>query len=310
MAQFIDLLREHVKTPFLSAFAYGSAVFNQHQAEARGNNAKMIDYLVVVEDNELTKWHRQNRLINPQDYPFVGRIALENFHLFDGSVYYIPDVQVSSQGANRIKYGVVGWDVLRRDLYSWNSLFLAGRLQKPTIRYDSGDALINEAMEFNLISALRVSLLQLSNHDHFDFNHILHKIVALSYTNDPRLLLAESPRKVENIVRGQREELEAMYLEKYETAYGGCRLKDPAVKLGLLANLPFTLKCELQLLDPLYPDLWRIALSEETPRLVTEAVGRIVRRSAWRQMALGAISTPVGKAFRYALRKMSKRLGG
>ena len=319
MSQFIDLLREHVKTPFLGAFAYGSAVFNQTELENNEKNTntntnKMVDYLVIVKDNELSTWHHDNYQINPMDYPLIGRLVLENFSLFNESVYYIPDVVVtSSQGKRRIKYGVVGWDVLRRDLFTWNSLFLAGRLHKPTIRYDSGDTLLDEATDFNLNSALRVSLLQLSHQNHLDFNKILHKIVALSYTKDPRLLLAESPKKVENIITGQKRELEAMYLEKYEEMkceYGGCGLKDAAVKIALLNNLPYTLKHELQMIHPLYPDLWKIALSHDTPRLVTEAIGRIVRRSAWKQMALGAISTPIGKAIKYALMKMGKRLRG
>lgn len=302
MAQFIDLLREHVRTPFLSAFAYGSGVFSQNHPIA-GTDNKMVDYLVVVEDNELTRWHRQNYQINPQDYPLAGRLAIEHSNLFKESVYYIPDVEVSAQNGRRrrIKYGVVGWEVLRRDLFTWNSLFLAGRLHKPTVK--SGvDAIIDGAMDLNLNSALQVALLQLSNEPQIDFNRILQKIVAISYTRDPRLLLAESPKKVENIVAGQKNELEAMYLEKYE-ATKGWQLRDPAVRMNLLASLPFTLKAELQ-----PSDLWRIALSGETPRLVTEAVGRIVRRSAWRQMALGSISTPIGKAFKYALSKVSKRL--
>ena len=305
---YLDLLREHLKTPFIGAFAYGSGVFAQGKP-LLDTSKKMIDYLVVVRDNELVSWHRDNYQINPRDYPIIGRLALEKTNIFNDAVYYVPDVTVRS---SRIKYGVVGWDVLRQDLYNWNSLFLAGRLHKPTIMdMCESDGIINSAMESNLNSALRVALLQLSNRNDFDFNDVLYKIVGISYTNDPRLLLAESPRKIENILMGQKKELEAMYIEKYvrmvSKGTGGVGyLKDPAAKIKLLRDLPYTLKNELNTAN----DLWRIALSDDTPLLVTEAVGRIVRRSAWKQMALGTISTPVFKAAKYAISKMSKRFRG
>lgn len=317
---YLDLLREHLKTPFIGAFAYGSGVFAQGKPLLdTSSNSKMIDYLVVVRDNELFSWHRDNYRINPRDYPIIGRITLEKTNLFNDAVYYVPDVIVRTHSSGkRIKYGVVGWDVLRQDLYNWNSLFLAGRLHKPTITdMCESDGIINSAMESNLNSALGVALLQLSNRNDFDFNDVLYKIVGISYTNDPRLLLAESPRKIENILIGQKKELEAMYIEKYEriickgTGVGisASSLKDPAVKIKLLRDLPYTLKNELNTAAAT-DDLWRIALSNDTPRLVTEAVGRIVRRSAWKQMALGTISTPVFKAAKYAISKMSKRFRG
>lgn len=312
---YLDLLRDHLKTPFIGAFAYGSGVFAQGKPLLdTSSNSKMIDYLVVVRDNELVSWHLDNYRINPRDYPIIGRIALERTNLFNDAVYYVPDVivRIYSSGNKRIKYGVVGWDVLRQDLYNWNSLFLAGRLHKPTITdMCESDGIINSAMESNLNSALGVALLQLSNRNDFDFNDVLYKIVGISYTNDPRLLLAESPRKIENILIGQKKELEAMYIEKYEHMVSKCAssLKDPAVKIKLLRDLPHTLKSELNTAAAT-DDLWRIALSNDTPRLVTEAVGRIVRRSAWKQMALGTISTPVFKAAKYAISKMSKRFRG
>ena len=313
---YLDLLRDHLKTPFIGAFAYGSGVFAQGKPlpdTIKSSNSKMIDYLVVVRDNELVSWHRDNYRINPRDYPIIGRIALERTNLFSDAVYYVPDVTVCTHSSGkRIKYGVVGWDVLRQDLYNWNSLFLAGRLHKPTIMdMCESDGIINSAMESNLNSALRVALLQLSNRNDFDFNDVLYKIVGISYTNDPRLLLAESPRKIENILIGQKKELEAMYIEKYERIVSGASassLKDPAVKIKLLRDLPYTLKNELN--TAATDDLWRIALSNDTPLLVTEAVGRIVRRSAWKQMALGMISTPVFKAAKYVISKMSKRFRG
>lgn len=301
---FIELLRGHVKTPFMTAFAYGSGVFKQSEGcgfRVIGN--KMVDYLVVVEDHKLTEWHQDNCEVNPGDYPFLGRLAMNKSKIFDESVYYVPSVTVS--GDKKIKYGVLGWGTMIRDLFTWETMFLAGRLQKPTLRYDitsiDSDSL-TLAMEYNYDSALRTSILL---NPRADFIKILKGIVSLSYTNDPRLLLAESPQKVENIVRGQMKELEALYLERYEAMKRreSFDFGDPLVRLNLLNNLPLKLKSEL-LSDS--PSLWHVALNEGD-NLLLSALGRIVRRSAWKQMILGFVSTPIDKAAKYALDKVKKR---
>ena len=307
---FIELLRCHIKTPFVTAFAYGSGVFKQKQTEMTAVSdkiSKMIDYLVVVRDAELSEWHENNSKVNPLDYPILGKLAVTKSKLFDGAVYYVPNVSVS--GGKKIKYGVLGWDTLLRDLYTWESMFIAGRLQKPTIQSEIGDGemkkVLDGAMEFNLDSALRTSVL-INSRDSNDFLKVLKSVVSLSYTNDPRLMLAESPQKVENIVRGQLKELEALYLERYENLkddFGW--LGDPKVRMQLISNLPLNLKTELLNGSP---SLWHVALNNEKTDLITKAaVGRIVRRPAWRQMILGAISTSPSTAFNYALAKVKKR---
>lgn len=303
---FIELLRRHIRTPFMTAFAYGSGVFKQETC-SKVKVKKMIDYLVVVRSNELKAWHEENSRVNPSDYPILGRLAVSKSKLFDESVYYVPDVLVAEGGRERIKYGVLGWDTLLRDLFTWDTMFLAGRLQKPTIRSELAEDELEEvlrlAMDCNLEAALKTSILM--NPKTNDFKQILRGIVSLSYTNDPRLLLAESPQKVENIVTGQLGELESMYGEKYQGIYKmfGGQFGDPLVRMELINSLPFALKTELNRTH----SLWQVALNIENPRIVSEAVGRIVKRSAWRQMVLGAISTPPKKALVYAMAKVNKR---
>ena len=307
---FIELLCNHIKTPFVTAFAYGSGVFKQQSKVSIVGN-KMIDYLVVVEDEKLMEWHESNFKANPGDYPFFGRLALSKSKLFDEAVYYVPNITVS--GDKKIKYGVLGWETLIRDLFTWDTMFLAGRLQKPTIRSDiEGDKrnVLNCAMEYNLDSALRTSLLLNPRYSN-DFNRILKGIISLSYTNDPRLILAESPQKVDNILKGQFKELEAIYLERYEkiksTELMGGSLGDPIYRMNLICNLPLNLKTELLIESP---SLWHVALNDENNEikyLISSAIGRIVRRSAWKQMILGSISTPFNEAINYALNKVKKR---
>lgn len=308
---FIELLCSHIKTPFVTAFAYGSGVFKQQgQANIIGN--KMLDYLVVVEDEKLREWHESNYKANPGNYPFLGRLAASRSRLFVEAVYYVPNVTIS--GDKKIKYGVLGWETLIRDLFTWDTLFLAGRLQKPTIRSDiEGDDkrfVLHCAMEYNFDSVLRASLLLNPLYSN-DFKRILQGIVSLSYTNDPRLILAESPQKVDNIVNGQWKELEAIYLERYEkmksTELMGGSLGDPIHRMNLISNLPLNLKNELLIESP---SLWHVALNNEMNDknyLISSAIGRIVRRSAWKQMILGSISTPLSKSINYALNKVKKR---
>lgn len=294
-----ELLKSHLRTPFITAFAYGSGVFRQ----SCGTAGKMIDYLVVVD--EVRDWHAENSKINPPDYTVLGRVALKTVP-DDSVVYYVPDVQVNGK---RIKYGVVGWDTLMRDLYTWDFMFLAGRLHKPTLVDEDGMCLLrrNElyrAMERNFDSALNAALLLTPNPT--DFKSTLRSLVSLSYTRDPRLLLAESPRKIENIVEGQMGELERIYLGRWEGLEGKKMLGDPVMRLKLINDLPLSLKSELLKFNGYNCDLWSVALNP-TPAPLINAIGRMVNRSAWRQMILGAISASPSTAVGYVLSKMKKR---
>jgi hypothetical protein len=59
-----------------------------------------------------------------------------------------------------IKYGVVGADVLLRDLRGWDTLYIAGRLHKPVLHL-ARDAELAAAAEANLAAALAAGLLLL-----------------------------------------------------------------------------------------------------------------------------------------------------
>lgn len=299
----MELLRSHVRSPFLTAFAYGSGVFKQVEIDNGNFNWKkgrMIDFLVVVNDNNLRQFHLENMTNNKGDYPFLGRLALKQTNFFNESVFYVPDVRLSNDKS--IKYGVVGLETLIKDLYNWNSMFLAGRLQKPTLRDKVEDESLNKfllsAMEFNYDSALNVALLLSKSIQ--DFPEILKKIISISYTNDPRLIFAESPQKIENILRGQLEELEEIYLSRWQFHEYKNFIHDPLVRMRILSNLPLNLRKELY-------DLWMVACSPNLSLILTEAIGRIVRRSAWKQIILGSISTSPIKSFNYILSKVKKR---
>lgn len=62
--------------------------------------------------------------------------------------------------AQVIKYGVVGTDMLLRDLREWDMLYIAGRLHKPVLHL-TADAELAAAADANLGSALAAGLLLL-----------------------------------------------------------------------------------------------------------------------------------------------------
>jgi translocator assembly and maintenance protein 41 len=98
-----------------------------------------------------------------------------------------------------IKYGVVSVDTLKRDLRDWDTMYLAGRLQKPVNTLISNDGIVS-AQKLNIDSAMKTALLLCPNT--FNVTELLKIICSLSYIGDIRLGFAEDSKKVERIVRG------------------------------------------------------------------------------------------------------------
>lgn len=124
-------------------------------------------------------------------------------------MYYNPFITVNGV---MIKYGVVHLDTLARDLSEWDTLYLAGRLQKP-VKILRDDPRIRLANQVNLISALRTALLMLP--EKFTEKQLYERIAGLSYMGDPRMhsmLASESPNKVSNIVGAQLPGFRQLYV--------------------------------------------------------------------------------------------------
>src|SRR5690606_32908410 len=116
---------------------------------------------------------------------------------------------LSPNVAKLIKYGVVNVDTLCRDLTEWDTLYMAGRLQKP-VKILRDDARVRIANQANLISALRVALLLLP--DKFSETQLFRTIAGISYMGDPRMsLMTENPHKVANIVDNQLGNFRKLY---------------------------------------------------------------------------------------------------
>lgn len=133
--------------------------FFHSQAILPTDKRPLIDLLFGVESPK--GWHRENMRKHPGDYALIPRIVGAGFVNWiqerGPGVYFNTYVPFDDR---QIKYGVVSLDRLQSDLINWDSLFLAGRLQKPIVTL-STTADIEAARKRNLEHALTTALLLL-----------------------------------------------------------------------------------------------------------------------------------------------------
>ncbi|KAI9042930.1 phosphatidate cytidylyltransferase [Aspergillus affinis] len=225
--EFKEALRQILwgfRAPIRYAFAYGSGVFPQ-SGSAPGSSqchpsapaaiknmqqgqGKMIDFIFGVSYSQ--HWHSLNLSQHRDHYSGLGSLGSylvsQTQDKLGAGVYFNPYVTVNG---TLIKYGVVNLDTLCQDLSQWDTLYLAGRLQKPVkiLRDHPGVRLANQ---MNLLSAVRVALLLLP--EQFSEFELYGTIAAISYMGDIRMALpTEDPRKVNNIVSGQMANFRRLY---------------------------------------------------------------------------------------------------
>lgn len=225
--EFKEALRQilwQFRAPIVYAFAYGSGVFTQ-QGSASGSDechpsapaaikkvqqgkGKMIDFIFGVSYSQ--HWHSLNLMQHRDHYSGLGSLGSymvsQVQDQLGAGVYFNPYITVNG---TLIKYGVVNLDTLCRDLSSWDTLYLAGRLQKP-VKILRDHPQVRLANQMNLLSAVRVALLLLpAEFTEFD---LYSTIAGMSYMGDIRMSLpAEDPRKVNNIVNGQMANFRRLY---------------------------------------------------------------------------------------------------
>jgi translocator assembly and maintenance protein 41 len=91
----------------------------------------MLDIVLAVEDP--LAWHSANLQRNPTHYSWVrhfGPSAVVRVQDLAASVYY-------NCTWPSLKYGVISTSRLIQDLQQWQTLYIAGRMQKP-VAYWSG----------------------------------------------------------------------------------------------------------------------------------------------------------------------------
>ncbi|KAK5064858.1 hypothetical protein LTR84_000692 [Exophiala bonariae] len=226
--EFKEALRQilwNFKAPIRYAFAYGSGVFPQSSSNKGGNtnlhssppeaiskvqdgNQKMIDFIFGVSYSQ--HWHSLNLQQHRSHYSAVGSLgsyAVSKIQdSFGAGVYFNPFVTVNG---TLIKYGVVNLDTLCKDLSEWNTLYLAGRLQKP-VKILRDNPAVRLANQVNLIAAVRTALLLLP--PEFTEKELYATIAGMSYMGDPRMSIGgDDPRKVNNIVDNQLHNFRRLY---------------------------------------------------------------------------------------------------
>jgi len=226
--EFKEALRQilwQFRAPIRYAFAYGSGVFPQSKASASSasglhpapnpaitkvqkGEGKMIDFIFGVSYSQ--HWHSLNLQQHRDHYSAVGSLGSYMVSRIQDNwgagVYFNPYVTVNG---TLIKYGVVNLDTLCRDLSEWDTLYLAGRLQKP-VKILRDDARVRLANQVNLISAVRTALLLLPSS--FSEHELYSTIAGMSYMGDPRMTLpTENPHKVANMVTHQLPNFRRLY---------------------------------------------------------------------------------------------------
>jgi translocator assembly and maintenance protein 41 len=208
------------------AFAYGSGVFPQSDATAsrvtmsphpnppeailkwQKGGGKMIDFILATKFTE--HFHSLNLNRHPDHYSFLGKLGSGMVsHVNDrygAGAYFNPYITVNG---TLIKYGIVNFTTLQRDLTDWDTLYFAGRLQKP-VKILHEEPNIRVANQRNLLSAVRCSLLLLPQN--FTEKQFYMTIAGLSYLGDPRMSYgSENPKKIENIVTHQLRNFRLLY---------------------------------------------------------------------------------------------------
>jgi translocator assembly and maintenance protein 41 len=287
-AEFKEVLKQipwQFRAPIRYAFAYGSGVFPQSKSSgkvptdeelraihpkaplavqrAQDGTPKMIDFIFGVSHTQ--HWHSLNMKQHRDHYSALASLG-------SGAVSYVQDKWGAGVYFNPyivvngilIKYGVVQLNTLEKDLAEWQTLYLAGRLQKP-VKILRDDPKIRLANQINLLSALRTALLLLP--PNFTEEELYGTIAGISYLGDPRMSLpTENPRKVKNIVGNNIQNFRRLYLPLIETlpnvefndpgcsekdwVLGGANLKlaqdmDPVKRGNMVRRLPKAFRSRL-----------------------------------------------------------------
>ena len=265
--EFKEALRQvlwRFKAPIRYAFAYGSGVFPQSKTppavfppsphpnppEAvkkwQTTGEKNIDFVFGVSHTQ--HWHSLNLHEHRDHYSILGSLgsAAVGFvqDKLGAGAYFHPYITINGMA---VKYAVVNLDTLSRDLSEWETLYLAGRLQKP-VKILRDDPKIRLANQVNLISALRTALLLLPKN--FTERDLYFSIAGLSYIGDPRMSFrAERPDKVYGIVDSQMTNFRQLYHPLIENL-PNLQFNDPATrKSAWMANGDINAQLE-QDMDP------------------------------------------------------------
>jgi len=332
------------------AFAYGSGVFEQkiskddnHESSSLLSKDNMIDFIFVTPNAEL--WHQTCMLQRPQDYSgiarWIGSKYVANIGRMGAGLYFnalvtvhVPDEssEHSTYKERIIKYGVMEEEQLKSDLKHWDTLYVAGRMQKPVATLISSDEVMDLQERYNLQYALSTSLLLHTGNTKdciIRTSDLYQTIASLSYMGDPRVTAgAEDPNKVVKLVEsdGQMKRFHALYKHQLESMeHMGLlhrtsseaieiNLMDPSIQRALHHKLPARLQNDTK-------EIMDITTSQISPsvgssasvpnndilrKTLKQSLASIVGPPARVQSMKGLFTAGLKKSFQYAAAKFRK----
>lgn len=226
------------------AFGYGSGVFAQQDSidtasPKETEERKMLDLILVVKD--APRFHARNQQLHPHHYAPIFRTSSTRAAWWQEHSSSIssfgrnPKVYFNfvDEGPHWMKYGIITQSDLASDLQHWDSLYIGGRMHKPTATIvgstsDAIDNIMRLQQTNNLPAAVSMAmLLAAPNHPDCHQNTattnqqhnislpaLYSQISGLSYTGDFRMQMgAEDPAKIGKLVHspGQLERFHALY---------------------------------------------------------------------------------------------------
>lgn len=321
------ILNSFPQTGVALTFGYGSQVVKKI---GRQSTRDLIDIIIVTDDS--LKWHQENYTRNNQHYSIMKYLPnhiqkiTQLQEQFGAKIYFNPYVELSNFS---IKYGVIRTDHLIEDLLQWTKLYVAGRLHKPVkfiISTCDRNEPLRHAIRFNKESAIRAALLQLP--ETFEARQLYKTITGLSYNGDFRMIFGEDKNKIDNIVSGQSEDFNQIYLPvlkqhpsfKNLVAWNESKAlfsQDSSQKailkhLKLLPSNLCNIICEEH--GPVAKTLESEAILASVSRsincdkIVSHAIATIVRRSSVSQSLKGLLTAGLVKSLKYSHRKLVKSL--
>lgn len=187
-------------------FAYGANVVPMDRITPTHN--AIIDIVFVVDDT--AGFHEINLKRNPDHYSglkFFGIATIESAQENYGGAVYVNKVPFKNV---TLRYGVIYASHFTRDLQTWNTMYIAGRMLQPIVTlkltYNSD---ILDALEDNLVMAVHTALLLLP--EKFTERELYETIVRLSYEGDFRLSLKRAETISKTTVESQFQHFHNIY---------------------------------------------------------------------------------------------------
>ena len=263
-------------------FGYGSGVNPQLGYDE--TTKRQIDLILAVDSPK--EWHKRNMSDNPNDYAFSSKLfyTLAPIKVQEAGnktcfLTYLQDEDIN----NTFKLAIIDKEWLLHDLRNWQTFYMAGRFQKPIEKIKT-NANFDAAIITNRISALRMAKYILNNPDATK-EEVYTAICSLSYMGDIRMMVAENPNKVKNIVRAN--------ISRFDEMYGNLNINDePDLPRELLLYL-MNRKIEESTIA-------------QNPKVIIDYLSNLNKKVSTIQAAKGIFTTGPVKSLQYVIEKRKK----